>query len=888
MVILQERKFSLMVIAMTEQMKSDPKKVVHLNVERNSAANSQIALARLPAAMHTLRDKARQQLQLFLRELFDKVDDAMFELADKANNNHDQNIFFDSMREVRIRRRAMEASFFRCIDIGFAQLLDPSAYRDEKHAGEQAVSLDDLSLVKNDELEEMVAVDGMVNKANEQFAEPIQHLTLRIDHLVPTKVYQKNNPLGVDVICNAFTDATKALNIDVKAKLVLFKLFDNIVMTKLGKLFDVLNQTLIDANILPSLKQDVSAKKPTSSSSVDQFGQGISAQYGLGAQKAGAGTGGLTQHYDDQTNQVLHQLRDLLGANRSTPRAQLPGEEITTQDLIKILSMAQQQNTISAPIASGTPVNLRSFLAELLRNETQTAAAINQVDDDVINLVSMMFEFILDDRNLAAPMKALIGRLQIPMVKVAIADKTFFSKGGHPARRLLNEMAMACLGWQESSEENQRKDSLFNKMEETVRAILTEFDTDMGIFERLLVDFRSFLDKEKRRAQILEQRTIDAEDGKAKSERARAQVDAELNRICAGKELPLAVTKLLREAWANVMFITSLKQGVEGDDWRNCSATAQQLVWSVTAAMDKDNRQRLLKLVPELLQKLRTGLESISFSPFETTNLFKQLETVHLARLRGDVKPQVDTPSVSAADLAAKANELAAKNANMKAAMVEAQMRAQQAANAAQASAQTNTPSDTQTKTQNSATAASALAAVDVAAVAVKPSDVKSTNEPVVTNAVVADVQEHKPTISEPEVPVAEAAAEVMVTTAVAADAVVAPVTEQIFVVEETISEIVQADPQHLALVNNITQGTWFEMQGEAGEKYRCRLAAIIRSVGKYIFVNRSGMKVAEESRESLAIALQAKRLTILDDGMLFDRALEAVIGTLREQRQTN
>lgn len=852
---------------MTEHMKSDPKKVVHLNVERNSGANSQVALARLPAAMHTLRDKARQQLQLFLRELFDKVDDAMFELADKANNNHDQNIFFDSMREVRIRRRAMEASFFRSIDISFAQLLDPSAYRDEKQSADKSASLDDLSLVKNDELEEMVAVDGMVNKANEQFAEPIQHLTLRIDHLVPTKVYQKNNPLGVDVICNAFTDATKTLNVDVKAKLVLFKLFDNIVMTKLGKLFDVLNQTLIDANILPSLKQEVRAKKLSPSSTDDHFGRGISAQFGLDSQKAGAGTGGLVQSYDDQTNQVLHQLRDLLGANRSAPRVQLPGEEITTQDLIKILSLAQQQNTIGAPVASGAPVSLRNLLTDLLRNETQTAAAINQVDDDVINLVSMMFEFILDDRNLAAPMKALIGRLQIPMVKVAIADKTFFSKGGHPARRLLNEMAMACLGWQESSDENQRKDSLFNKMEETVRSILTDFDTDMSIFERLLVDFRSFLDKEKRRAQILEQRTIDAEDGKAKSERARAQVDAELNRICASKELPLAVAKLLREAWANVMFITSLKQGVESDEWRSCSTTAQQLVWSVTAAMDKDNRQRLLKLVPELLQKLRTGLESISFSPFETTNLFKQLETVHLARLRGEVKPQVDVvPSVSAADLAAKASEMAAKNANMKAAMVEAQMRAQQAANAA---AQAG-------KVQNIAVPAP-VAEGAAATTEVAP-------ELAVKAVVIAELSPTSQAVIEPVELVVEPVSDVVAVVEVAK----ATETDQIFVVEETISESVQADPQHLALVNNITQGTWFEMQGDGGEKYRCRLAAIIRSVGKYIFVNRSGMKVAEESRESLAIALQTKRLTILDDGMLFDRALEAVIGTLREQRTMN
>ena len=836
---------------MSEQMKSDPKKVVHLHADRHLAANSQVALTRLPAAMHTLRDKARQQLQLLLRELFDKVDDAMFELADKANNNHDQNIFFDSMREVRIRRRTMEGSFFRSIDVSFAQLLDPNAYRDEKQSADQSVSLDDLSLVKNDELEEMVAVDSMINKANEQFAESIQHLTLRIDHLVPTKVYQKNNPLGVDVICNAFTDATKTLSVDVKAKLVLFKLFDNIVMTKLGKLFDVLNQTLVDANILPSLKQDVRAtKRAPSSSTADHYGQGISAQFPLGAHQASAATGGIIQNYDEQTNQVLHQLRDLLGANRGAPRTQLPGEEITTQDLIKILSMAQHQHPVNTSVANTAPANLRSLLSDLLRNETQTVAAINQVDDDVINLVSMMFEFILDDRNLAAPMKALIGRLQIPMVKVAIADKTFFSKGGHPARRLLNEMAMACLGWQESSEENQRKDSLFNKMDETVRAILTDFDTDMSIFDRLLVDFRSFLDKEKRRAQILEQRTIDAEDGKAKSERARAQVDAELNRICAGKELPASVAKLLREAWANVMFITSLKQGVESEEWRKCSATAQQLVWSVTATMDKDNRQRLLKLVPELLQLLRTGLESISFSPFETTNLFKQLEVVHLARLRGEVKTPAAPPSVSAPELTAKASEMAANNADNKAAVAEAQ--APEVIAPESAVAEESSP-----------------ATVAVAAVVNTPVEVR-----VETVAIEAPVIE-KPEI---ETPVNESVTAVEKATD----------TTQLFVVEETVSAPVQADPQHIALVNNITQGTWFEMQGESGEKYRCRLAAIIRSVGKYIFVNRSGMKVAEESRESLAIALQNKRLTILDDGMLFDRALEAVIGTLREQRSSS
>lgn len=782
---------------MSEQPKVDQNKVVQLNPER--AAAPHVALTRLPASMHSLRDKARQQLQVMLRELFDRADDALFELADKAGNNHEQNLYFESMREVRIRRRAMEAAFFRSIDVSFAQLLDPYAYRDNS-SEEREISLEELSLVKNDELEELVATEGMINKANDQFAEAIQHLTLRIDHLVPVKVYQKNNPLGADVICNAFTEAAKLARIDVKAKLVLFKMFDNLVMAKLGNFFGALNQLLIEANILPSLKGATGVKKP-----------GASAAYPASGDRRAPAQPATTPAYDAQTNEVLNTLRNLLGSQGTGNAGSAPvatGEEVASQELVRLLSQAQH----SVPVQGGyrvEPVNLRDTLKDLLQNRQQ----INQVDDDVINLVGMMFDFILDDRNLAAPMKALLGRLQIPMVKVAIADKSFFSKGGHPARRLLNEMAMAALGWQENSEENQRKDSLFNKMEELVQRVLTEFDTDISIFGALLTDFRAYLEKEKRRAQILEQRTLDAEDGKAKSERARAEVDAALSKMLAGHDLPAPALKLLRDAWANVMFITCLKQGTESTDWQANLKTAEQLVWSLTAPMAREDRQQLLKLVPVLLQQLRQGLESIAYNPFETTQLFKQLEGLHLARLRA---------------------------------------------------------------------AAVAPAVVDAAPVAEAAPQLPVEPAP----AVVPVVEQESGSVAL-EQPIAEASqvpAEVEVEEpAVDARAVV---QETFVVVPE--AAVVDLGGQHLSLINNITQGSWFEMTDGNDQKYRCRLAAIIKATGKYIFVNRSGMKVAEETRTSLAESLKSGRLRVLDDGMLFDRALEAVIGSLRDKRSSS
>lgn len=827
---------------MLDQPRSQPNNVVQLGTDSTSGEPAPVVLTRLPATMHSLRDKARQQLQGLLRDLFDKVDDAMFELADKATNNQDQNIYFESMREVRLGRKTMEAAFFRSIDIRFAQLLDHTAYRNEVvgPSPDKEFSLDDLTLVKNDDLEEIVAVEAMINKANEQFAEQIQHLTLRIDHLVPIKVYQKNNPLGVDVICHAFDDASKNLHIDVKAKLVLFKLFDNMVMTKLGDIFQALNQLLIDANIMPSLKAGSRTKRPSSTAATEYYGAGISAEYSDEPSNTGAGSG-AAQHfggvsgqttavYDEQTNQVLHSLRGLLNSRSSgVPVQQVMGQEIASHDLVRMLSFAQHQQGVPAAVTySGiapTPLNVRELLQNLLLNSSpdKQPQHINQVDDDVINLVSMMFDFILDDRNLASPMKALIGRLQIPMVKVAIADKSFFSKGGHPARRLLNEMAMAALGWQETSEENQRKDNLYNKMESVVQTILSDFEADMSIFNNLLRDFREFLEKDKRRAKILEQRTVDAEAGIAKSEHARAQVDSVLTRVMAGYDLPTAAQKLLLDAWGNVLFITALKRGVESEEWQSAIRTAQQLVWSLTAPMTKENRQGLLKLVPDLLQKLRQGLDDIAYSSFEAAQLFKQLEALHLARLKVSTDPKA-TESVA--------------------------------------------PPIKQLR--------------DIQPIAPESLSVEPTSS------------EHVPTVDreseelinvEGDKSVAEVASDVDTSLESLETIAVDSTEEPILLTEVAAEEILPAGDQHLALVGNITQGSWFEMQGEDGQKFRCRLAAIIRSSSKYIFVNRSGMKVSEETKMTFALALKSGRLRLLDDGMLFDRALEAVISNLRANR---
>lgn len=777
--------------------------VVHLNPEHKRPA--EVALARMPAAMHQLREKARLKLQALLRGLFDKADDALFELADQATNNHEQNLYFDSMRQVRLRRKETETEFFRQLDIGFARLVDPAAFPVKDEQDDEAP--ENLALVGNDELEEMVASETMINRANEQFAEQVQHLTLRMDQLVPVKVYQKNNPVGPDVVCHAFVEAASQIDVDVKARLVVFKLFDRMVMNQLAELYALLNQQLIDANILPSLRGNPGISRPArpSSMAAPHKSQERSATSQERVREEGA---------DEGAQQLLGTLRELLGSQRgdsavsATDASSAPS--LSSQDLVSVLTLAQQRGGASAESVA-SPEQVKALVSNLLQRSGNGERDINQVDEDVINLVSMMFEFILEDRSLAAPMKALLARLQIPMIKVAIADKSFFGKGGHPARRLLNEMATSALGWQDTGEENRGRDALYKKVDETVSRVLTDYTKDVSIFETLLLDFRAFQEKEKRRAKILEQRTIDAEDGKAKSQRARAEVDAALAEISAGVEVPHAAAQLLAAAWSNVLFITCLKEGPQSEVFESQLQTARDLVWSTTTTMDVENRPKLLKLVPRLLASLRKGLEDIAFNPYQMGQMFKALEKLHLDILRGKAQDAVESSGVEAAESVVQA-------APVQAPELEAQP-----------------------------TSPPVAATPDVAAT---PAEAPASNAP-------API----PTLAE-------------------------QAHEQALVVPEAAAgEDDEVSGQHMALVSNLTQGSWFEMTAEGGEKCRCRLAAIIKPTGKYIFVNRTGMKVAEQTREGLARALRDGHMLLLDDGMLFDRALESVIGNLRQSR---
>ena len=767
-------------------MKTDAN-VVHLSkVSPEQSPTSPVG--RLPVALTNVRDKAAQQLKTALQALFDNADDTLFEMADRATSNAEQNAFFEAMRDLRLKRKNIERGFLQKVFEAFATL---NQYEIGKPAPLDAVSFDTLSLVQNDALEESVALDSMVAKVVSRDGTALGHLTTRFNAMVSKKLDDKTNPIGPTSLCEFFLDACSSLGVEIKVKLIILKLFEKYVLSDLDQLYAEANQALIAAGVLPELKSAPARRNPSRSS----------AQVSGARQDAASELS--TEFADEGVQEVFGALQELLSQARGTaaPRRNRPADAmpISSNDLMRLLSHMQQR----APAQVSDDFDLREQLEGLLTRASAKAGkarVVGEVDEDVINLVSMLFEFILDDRTLPDSLKALIGRLQIPMLKVAVIDKTFFSRGSHPARRLLNEIASAALGW--GDQDDTQRDSLYQKIEQVVQRLLNDFVDDPAIFSELLADFLAFTGDERRRSELLEQRTRDAEEGSAKAALARREVEQALNQRLFGKTLPEVVVRLLQEAWSKVLMLTCLKHGVESSEWQAALATMDDLVWSVELHEDPEARMRLLEMVPGLLKALREGMASAAFDPFSTGEFFSQLEALHVQafqrfkRSLPDENPQSDTPALVEID------------EEQRAALAEAGI--------------------------------------------------------------------ELPLL---ELPAAEAVEEPAMVEVVEEIILLAPGELRAAEPEATLPD----DDESLLQVDNLRVGSWVEFQEDEEHKLRCKLAAVIKPTGKYIFVNRTGMKVLEKTRMGLAVEFRRSAIRLLDDALLFDRALESVIGNLRK-----
>jgi len=777
----------------------------------------------LPPALVRLRDASGQSLQKVLANFFDRADDALFELADRAGTNQDQSAYFDAMRELRLQRKAMVVSVLQHVSQAFNDIGKFKPRQGSGSLGE--VDQDSLSLVDHSELEQQVAVDNLINKLRNRHPEQIRLLAVRVSHLMPkAHLADSQMPLSPEVICGGVAEACADLDIDIRAKLVVLKLFDRLLADTLGEFYQDANRTLVAEGVLPDMRRPpVGQARPTQSGSAHAgYGQPSAGEQTPVPPGEAPSASSLAGQVSSGPQPTFSELSALLhqGAGSWNHRTSGPSEGYLDTD--RLMARLSDVQASCGQWDESQIVALNDQLTPVLNAGNGKSYEVGQIDNDVINLVSMLFDFILEDRQLHPVMKSLIGRLQIPVLKVALSDRNFFNRGGHPVRKLLNELALSAIGW--SEKRPGQRDPLRDKIEAVVDRILNEYTDNVALFDELLAEFSHFMDLDRRRRELVEQRLRDAEEGRARQERASDLAKALVDDLMLNRNVPPPVSDLLQDAWNKYLQWVILREGEESERWDQAQNLTERLVWSVDPNPVTDNtRSELLRAIPAIVDDLRRALQEISWDPFATDEAIRDLELVHvdvfqqLVTAPARSEAPVVTPPEALSEYESQPHPQPEQQPDLN---VEARTEA-----APESPAESGDPDPT------------------LESITQRGSEVPSPGTPLEASA--------------------------------PADTAQANVAET----KEAVAL------EWLQRADGLRVGSWIEMSREE-TKVRCKLAAFIKATGKYIFVNRSGAKVAEYHRETLAAAMAGGEITLLDDGLIFDRALESIIDNLRSSRK--
>ena len=260
---------------------------------------------------------------------------------------------------------------------------------------------------------------------------------------------------------------------------------------------------------------------------------------------------------------------------------------------------------------------------------------------DMLELVSMLFEALLDGRRLDEKARAALARLVIPYVRVAMLDRRMFMQSSHPARRVLNLLVEA---FETAAPEASHFRSLREQAFDIVERIVTEFDDDLRVFEKFEETLASELEVCRRRAELSEKRAADAQSGKERRQVARDQVARFLGDAIVGKTLPTVLLDFLAGPWQHHHTVVTLREGEEGEGVQLSRGLLEALLRSNDAGALED---------PQALRPLAVEVLASSGQPGSAADELLVELSLALA-IRG--APELATPS-HAADFGPEAPE---------------------------------------------------------------------------------------------------------------------------------------------------------------------------------------------------------------------------------------
>ncbi|PPU39452.1 DUF1631 domain-containing protein [Xanthomonas arboricola] len=284
-------------------------------------------------------------------------------------------------------------------------------------------------------------------------------------------------------------------------------------------------------------------------------------------------------------------------------------------------ALASLQGTLAAQAAAASqPTGIdavqRQVLA-LLRTQHGPDAALSPQDSDTFDLLGLLYAQMQREVREQTPTQALLARLQVPVVRAALADTHFFVRDQHPVRELLNTVAESGAVWLGDDDVDPQ---LLHKLGSAVDRIVNDYRGDEAVFATANDEIQAHLRTLARRANLAERRHVDAARGKERLESAKQQAEARIEQLCEQSAPPRFVQSLLRQAWSDVLTLTLLRQGEQSPEWDERQALTARIA-EVTCRSQEQPADIALGT------DIETALLQVGYHPDEAAAIARRLST---------------------------------------------------------------------------------------------------------------------------------------------------------------------------------------------------------------------------------------------------------------------
>ena len=299
------------------------------------------------------------------------------------------------------------------------------------------------------------------------------------------------------------------------------------------------------------------------------------------------------------------------------------------------IASARLNRSVHGMMRDETPAVEQMFLEDgsirnlIMEQRPQLSELTDAVQERMtIDIVAMLFEFILRDPEVPAEVRAQLGRLQFLVLKTALRDPTFFTHKGHPARMLVNRIGSISLSLRQVDPSAKH---LTAEICRIVEALLADTEERVEIFAQMLDEFDQFVARELRTSDKDVERAVLAMESVESRTLQFARITAMIADGLSILKIDPKLQHFIVHTWAHVVERAGRSDVADSKHFRSM---VPDLIWSIAPKVVEVDRKHLLNMLPGILSTMREGMTMLEWDIQQQQDFLGWLIDSHTRALR--------------------------------------------------------------------------------------------------------------------------------------------------------------------------------------------------------------------------------------------------------------